>query len=310
MIFYLSSLQNIDQSIYEAAKIDGANAFTQFFKITVPLLKPIILFTSITSTIGTLQIFDEIMNITKGGPGNATMSISQYIYNLSFKYSPDFGYAATVSYSIVILIIILSIIQFKVAGDNKMAKSRAKRIFTYVFPIVAFISIFPFFWMIVSATNKSVDVTRGTLLPGSALIANFNKLLDEWNLIQAMGNSAIISIVSTILALLIGSMAGYGFEIYRTKSRDIVFTILLMSMMIPFAAIMIPLYRMFATISSVAPVIGINTMASVIIPTITTAFLIFFFRQNTKMFPKDLLEAGRIDGLSELGIFLKSICQQ
>ncbi|MGQ8871706.1 carbohydrate ABC transporter permease [Paenibacillus sp. TSA_86.1] len=187
-----------------------------------------------------------------------------------------------------------------------MAKSRAKRIFTYVFlSIVAFISIFPFFWMVVSATNKSVDVTRGTLLPGSALIENINKLLDSTNLVQALGNSAIISIVSTILALLIGSMAGYGFEVFRTKSRDVVFNILLMSMMIPFAAIMIPLYRMFATISSVAPVIGINTMASVIIPTITTAFLIFFFRQNTKMFPKDLLEAGRIDGLSELGIFLK-----
>ncbi|MCM3131831.1 carbohydrate ABC transporter permease [Paenibacillus polysaccharolyticus] len=187
-----------------------------------------------------------------------------------------------------------------------MAKSRAKRIFTYFFlSIVAFISIFPFFWMIVSATNQSVDVTRGTLLPGSALIQNINKLLDDSNLIQALGNSAIISIVSTVLALLIGSMAGYGFEVYRTKSRDIVFNILLMSMMIPFAAIMIPLYRMFATISSVAPAIGINTMASVIIPTITTAFLIFFFRQNTKMFPKDLLEAGRIDGLSELGIFLK-----
>ncbi|KAA8784572.1 lactose/L-arabinose transport system permease protein [Paenibacillus sp. 4624] len=187
-----------------------------------------------------------------------------------------------------------------------MAKSRAKRIFTYVFlSVVAFISIFPFFWMIVSATNKSVDVTRGTLLPGSALIENINKLLDTTNLIQALGNSAIISIVSTILALLIGSMAGYGFEVFRTKSRDVVFNILLMSMMIPFAAIMIPLYRMFATISSAAPAIGINTMASVIIPTITTAFLIFFFRQNTKMFPKDLLEAGRIDGLSELGIFLK-----
>lgn len=187
-----------------------------------------------------------------------------------------------------------------------MAKSRAKRIFTYVFlSLVAFISIFPFFWMIVSATNKSVDVTRGTLLPGSALIENINKLLDTTNLIQALGNSAIISIVSTVLALLIGSMAGYGFEVFRTKSRDIVFNILLMSMMIPFAAIMIPLYRMFATISSAAPAIGINTMASVIIPTITTAFLIFFFRQNTKMFPKDLLEAGRIDGLSELGIFLK-----
>lgn len=118
MIFYLSSLQNIDNSIYEAAKIDGANAFQRFTKITIPLLKPIILFTSIMSTIGTLQLFDEVMNITDGGPGNATLSISQYIYNLSFKYSPDFGYAATVSYVIVILIVLLSIVQFRVAGDR------------------------------------------------------------------------------------------------------------------------------------------------------------------------------------------------
>jgi lactose/L-arabinose transport system permease protein len=119
MIFYLSSLQNIDHSIYEAAKIDGASAFQQFFKITIPMLKPIILFTSITSTIGTLQLFDEVVNITNGGPGNATITISQYIYNLSFKYTPDFGYAATVSYAIVIMIVIFSIIQFKVAGEKK-----------------------------------------------------------------------------------------------------------------------------------------------------------------------------------------------
>jgi lactose/L-arabinose transport system permease protein len=118
MIFYLSGLQNIDHSIYEAAKMDGASAFQQFFKITIPMMKPIILFTSITSTIGTLQVFDEVMNITNGGPGNATMTISQYIYNLSFKYTPDFGYAATVSYAIVIMIVIFSIIQFKVAGDK------------------------------------------------------------------------------------------------------------------------------------------------------------------------------------------------
>lgn len=118
MIFFLSALQNIDSSIYEAAKIDGANSFQQFFRITIPMLKPIILFTTITSTIGTLQLFDEVMNITKGGPGNATMTISQYIYNLSFKYTPDFGYAATVSYAIVILIVFFSIIQFQVAGDK------------------------------------------------------------------------------------------------------------------------------------------------------------------------------------------------
>lgn len=119
MIFYLAGLQNIDPGIYEAAKIDGATGVKQFFYITVPLLKPIILFTTVMSTIGTLQLFDEVMNITKGGPGNASTTISQYIYNLSFKYSPNFGYAAAVSYIIVIMIVVLSLIQFKVAGDEK-----------------------------------------------------------------------------------------------------------------------------------------------------------------------------------------------
>ena len=108
MVFYLSGLQGIDDSIYEAAAIDGAGGFQKFKSITLPLLKPIILFTTINSTIGTLQLFDETVNITNGGPANATITISQYIYNLLFKYQPNFGYAAAVSYVIVLLIVILS----------------------------------------------------------------------------------------------------------------------------------------------------------------------------------------------------------
>lgn len=118
MIFYLSSLQNIDGSIYEAAEIDGASAWRKFWSITVPLLKPVILLTGIMSTTGTLQIFDEVVNITGGGPSNSTMSISQYIYNLSFKFAPDFGYAATVSYAIFIMVALLSFVQMKVSGDK------------------------------------------------------------------------------------------------------------------------------------------------------------------------------------------------
>jgi len=118
MIFYLSGMQNIEPSIYEAAEIDGASSFTKFTKITVPMLKPIILFTTITSTIGTLQLFDEVVNITKGGPANATTTLSQYIYNLSFKFSPNFGYAAAVAFVIVVAIIILSIIQMKVGKSD------------------------------------------------------------------------------------------------------------------------------------------------------------------------------------------------
>lgn len=118
MVFYLSGLQGIDDSIYEAADIDGAGAFEKFKSITLPMLKPIILFTTINSTIGTLQLFDETMNITQGGPANATITISQYIYNILFKYSPDFGYATAVSYVIVVMIVVLSFIQMKVGDKN------------------------------------------------------------------------------------------------------------------------------------------------------------------------------------------------
>ncbi|MEK3757510.1 carbohydrate ABC transporter permease [Paenibacillus sp. FSL R7-0337] len=185
-----------------------------------------------------------------------------------------------------------------------MAKS--KRFFMYLFlSIAAIVSIFPFLWMVVSSTNQSVDVTRGRLLPGTHLMENLRKLLDTTDLQVSLMNSAKISITTTLLALLIASLAGYGFEVFRSRSKDIVFNILLLSMMIPFAALMIPLYRMFGQISNVFPWMGIDTMTSVILPTVTTAFLIFFFRQSTKMFPKELLEAGRMDGLSELGIFLR-----
>ena len=117
MVFYLAGLQSIDDSIYEAADIDGVNGFTKFRYITVPLLKPIILFTTINSTIGTLQLFDETVNITDGGPANATLTISQYIYNVLFKYNPDFGYACAMSFVVVVLIVALSFIQKKVGED-------------------------------------------------------------------------------------------------------------------------------------------------------------------------------------------------
>lgn len=118
MVFYLAGLQNIDTSIYEAALIDGASGFTRFTKITIPLLKPIILLTTIMSTNGTLQLFDETMNLTNGGPANATLSVSQYIYRLSFQYSPRFGYAAAISFVIFILVAILALIQMRV-GDTR-----------------------------------------------------------------------------------------------------------------------------------------------------------------------------------------------
>ena len=121
MIFYLAALQNIDRSIYEAARIDGIPSWARFTQITIPLLKPVILFTTIISTIGTLQLFDEVNNITVGGPSDATLTLSLYIYNLTFKFMPSFGYSATVSWVIVVIVGILSFLQFVIARDRRPA---------------------------------------------------------------------------------------------------------------------------------------------------------------------------------------------
>jgi len=126
MIFYLAAMQNIDRSVYEAARIDGVPVYARFLYLTIPMLKPVILFTTVTSTIGTLQLFDEVANITGGGsaggaagPGNSALTLSLYIYNLTFKFMPNFGYAATVSYVIVVLVAILSFLQFYAARERK-----------------------------------------------------------------------------------------------------------------------------------------------------------------------------------------------
>jgi lactose/L-arabinose transport system permease protein len=121
MIFYLAALQNVDRSIYEAARIDGVPPWARFVYITLPMLKPVILFTTVISTIGTLQLFDEPYNITLGGPSQATLTLSYYIYDLTFRFMPSFGYSATVSWVIVVLVGILTFIQFVVARDRRNA---------------------------------------------------------------------------------------------------------------------------------------------------------------------------------------------
>ncbi len=186
-----------------------------------------------------------------------------------------------------------------------------------ILSFAAFISLFPFIWMLIAATNSNVAINSGSMMIGSELGNNLTKLFNpELGFTKAIFNSAIIALITTFFALLISSAAGYGFEIFKSKKRDIVFGILLVSMMVPFCALMVPLFRLFGTFgsmgfdddgNSLAPWkwLGLDTYFAVVMPLVATAFLIFLFRQNTKAFPKDILEAARIDGLSEIAIFFK-----
>ena len=178
----------------------------------------------------------------------------------------------------------------------------------YVFlGTLSFVSIFPFYWMIMAATNKSIDVTRGVLIPGSYFIENLKSVLaSDLLYMNSYGNSVFIAITTTVLAMIVSSAAGYAFVVYRSKTRDRIFDFIFASMMVPFAALMVPLFKLFSNFNRLGlTAIGLNSPGAVIITGIATAFLIFFFKQNTATFPKDLIEAARIDGLGEIKIFLQ-----
>jgi len=119
MVIYLSGLQSIPGDLYEAAAVDGANPITQFFRITLPFMRPILIFTTIFSTIGTLQIFDESYLLTRGGPNDATLTVGLYLYRTAFRQA-DFNYASTVAYGLVVIIALLSILQFRFARTEEI----------------------------------------------------------------------------------------------------------------------------------------------------------------------------------------------
>ncbi len=172
--------------------------------------------------------------------------------------------------------------------------------FKYLFlTLAAVLSVFPLYWMAVSATNTSPVVLSGALMPGGNLVTNYQTLLTGQDVWGAMKNSFINASLQTFLALVICSLAGYGFEIYHDRAKDRVMSILLLAMMVPFAATMIPLFRMFSQMNL------LNTYTAFILPGISTPFLIMMFRQNARAFPHDIIEAARIDGLTEVGIFFR-----
>ena len=159
--------------------------------------------------------------------------------------------------------------------------TKVKTTISYVILVLAsFLSAFPLYYMISGATNASIDIVRGKLIPGTHLLENYRTLIETQNLGLAMFNSFRNAIVITVISLLVCSIAGYGFEIYHDKGKDILMNI-----------------KLFASWKLV------NTWIALALPSISTPFLIMMFRQAARSFPHDIIEAARLEGLSEIKIF-------
>lgn len=177
-------------------------------------------------------------------------------------------------------------------------RGKFKNAGTHIILIIAsFISVFPLYWMIAAATNNSTDVLGGKLSLGMNFMQNLTKLTEMQNVSRAFFNSLFYSTILSVLSLFICSIAGYGFEIYHDKVKDRLMNILLLAMMVPFAATLIPLFKLFSGM-------GLSsTWIAYVLPMISTPFLIMLFRQSARSFPMEIIEAARIDGLSEFKIF-------
>ncbi len=179
--------------------------------------------------------------------------------------------------------------------------SPARIVMWLVLLVSAAVSIFPFYWMLNGMTLNPNDVLKGILVPGRDLVSNWQKATATYNLPLFFTNSLVIALVTVVFGVAMNGMAAFGFEKYRSRARDRVFGILLLTLILPQIAIVVPMFKMFSFFKL------LNTRLAIILPSIMSVFIIFFLRQNFKLFPTEIMEAARVDGASELAIFVRIV---
>jgi len=165
--------------------------------------------------------------------------------------------------------------------------------------LVSLISVFPLYWAFISAFNNTQQILGGRMVPSVYFMENLRNLLANYDVLTALKNSFATTLLQVVLSLAVSSIAGYGFEIYHDKYKDGVMAVLMLAMMVPFVAILVPLFQMFSKAGL------INNWIGFFLPSLSTPFLIMYFRNSARTFPKDTIEAARIDGLNEFQIFIR-----
>lgn len=184
----------------------------------------------------------------------------------------------------------------------KRRKKISKGILVVILLIIGCLVCFPFLWMMLSAfkTNLEIGQSVPTFFPQKPTLENFRKLFLGMNFSKYLGNTLIITIYS-FLSVLINSMAGYGFAKFHFKGKNILFIIVLATMMIPAQVTMIPMYIVMNAVGLT------DTYTGIVLPGLAAAFSIFLFRQFIGTISDDFLEAARIDGAGEAYLFARII---
>jgi ABC-type glycerol-3-phosphate transport system permease component len=168
---------------------------------------------------------------------------------------------------------------------------------------VSALMLFPFAWMLASSFKPFTEIFAGrSFLPEQPTLANYASLFQQSDALRKVWNSLYIAALYTALAVFLCAMGGYAFAKFRFPGRGVLFGFLLATMAVPFAVVMVPLFIMMRNWFH-----WIDTPWPLIVPWAANAFGIFFMRQYMLSVPDDMLDAARVDGASELRIFLRIV---
>ncbi len=310
-VIYLAGLQGIPEEYYEAARVDGARTWHLFRYISVPLLRRVILFTTVLSTIGILQLFAEpyLLVGPDGGTDYSLMTMMTYLYNNGFSYF-KFGYASAMAYVMFVFIVMGSLLNLWIGRSKRRNKIDAtyrgwgRPALHLFFIALSLVVLFPFYWMVIASTRSTADLLAYPphLLPGTQLVANFQLLFATLPVLQAFFNSLFIASTSTVLIIFFDSLAGFAFAKYQFPGREFLFFLLLATLMLPGTISIIPWYIMMSTFG------WVNDYRALIVPGIASAFGIFWMRQFIAgSVPDEMLQAARIDGCGHFGLYWRFV---
>jgi ABC-type glycerol-3-phosphate transport system permease component len=178
------------------------------------------------------------------------------------------------------------------------------RLVTYVVVLLVCVAmVFPFAWMLTSSLKPFDEIFAGdTFLPQDPTLTNYTSLFEQADALKKIWNSLFIAVTATVLSVFLCALGGYAFAKFRFPGRRVLFSMMLASLAVPFAVVMVPLFVMMRNVFH-----WIDTPWPLIVPGAANAFGIFFMRQYMFSISDEMLDAARVDGASEFGIFLRIV---
>jgi len=306
MVMYLAGLQEISPELREAVRIDGANAWQEFWHLVLPSLRPVTFFVVVVSIAKSFQVFGQIYVMTQGGPSNSTLTLVHYLYVAGFTWY-EMGYAAAIAYALFGLLFLVTVIQFRLVsreagGAGFVRADFLVRLGLHALMVLVLIAwLAPLLWVLSTSLKPEGQILTlaPRWIPQTFTVENYLEIFQKYRLERWLWNSLVVAGSATLLGLATSVPAAYAFARLRFRGDQWLFLLVLSTILVPVHITMVPLFIGLAKVKLV------DSYFSLIMPTVANGFGVFLLRQFFQGIPRELEEAAVMDGASRLGVLLR-----